>query len=835
MAADSIGVLPTDNAEFLVGKVVVTPVFLESNGEIDPETQDWTADEIDEMLAKIDEGVNWWSRALDQLDTVHTLDFVIDDLYAVNPPESPYEPIDNNSFDVNLYLGDFLTDIGYGDAGTIENAVHQLNHSQRVKHDADWAFTIFVADSSDDPDGLFASGGQFAAAFAFAGGLFMVTPSTRPASTIAHEMGHIFWARDEYAGAGSWTDTRGYYNAQNLNAADNPTEGFEQQISIMRGGIPLGEAYDQLVSPESTLAMVGWRDSDGDGIFDFADVPLSLSGIGSFDSETSLYRFQGEASAVALPNQNSSGNQSDITLNEVTRLEYRIDDGNWQTASDVGAQRATLDVEFEIADSFSSIELRVIDGSTGVVSNTVLGASDAPALSDTSILGFAYLDEDGGEQRDESEVFLSGLPVIVTRDDGSPLFYRSIHANDVLDDQAVNDAVPGLSFSADGAVSDSVVSTGTTTVSSDSVFESFDLQRQRVSERWGEKVSLIVDIAEPVGDVSVSVIGLDNGSYARVEALDASGNLIVRETSALIVNGDASLVSVSDPEGRIRTVRVFGHAETDILISGVVAGTQAELTTGASGQWQLPNLPSGDYRVSIEPDLIIHQFNQLPDVVTVSGGASSPISAAATRIDSALYNSTNAGDVNQDDSVTSLDALVIINDLGRDGARNLTLDEANGPKIDVNNDGVVSALDALLVINLLDDALVGEGESIGSGQSNGPQVNASNADFVLGKAFSNEHSDLVALGNTDPDRGNGFSVSESVAIFAEVSGQDGRIDAPNSMGDVDPGASIVHLNTDSLDGAPSNAGESAGIQVEVGAELVSLSSDLDQEIKEPFG
>ncbi|MEM6692614.1 MAG: dockerin type I domain-containing protein, partial [Planctomycetota bacterium] len=658
---------------------------------------------------------------------------------------------------------------------------------------------------------------------------------------IAHEMGHIFWARDEYAGAGSWTDTRGYYNAQNLNAADNPTEGFEQQISIMRGGIPLGQAYDQLVSPESTLAMVGWRDSDGDGIFDFADVPLSLSGIGSFDSETSIYRFQGEASAVALPNQNSSGNQSDITLNEVTRLEYRIDDGSWQTASQVGAQQATLDVEFAIADPFNSIELRVIDGSTGVVSDSVFGARDTPALSSASILGFAYLDEDGGQQRDETEALLSGLPVTITRDDGSPLFYRSIDANDVLDDQVVDDAVPGLSFSADGVVSAPVVSTGTTAVSNDRVFESFDNQRQRVSERWGDKVSLIVDVAEPVGDVSVSVIGLDNGSYARVEALDASGNLIVRETSDLIGNGDASEVSVSDPEGRIRTVRVFGHAETDILISGVVAGAATELATGDSGQWQLPNLPDGDYRVSIEPELIIHQFNQLPGVVTVSGGTSSPINAAATRIDSALYNSTNAGDVNQDDSVSSLDALVIINDLGRSGARNLTLGEANGPKIDVNNDGVVSALDALLVINLLDDALIGEGEFLESGRVNQQQLNPSNADSVLGATFASLSSDAAMSSYADgqaiaaSDRGSGLTISESVSIFGESLGELGRSDAHDSAGDVDQVASIARLNTDSLDVASVNGGESAEVRLESGVDLVSLSSELDQEIKEPFG
>ena len=172
-----------------------------------PETQNWSPEEIDEVLAKVTDGVNWWSDTLDTLDTVHTLDFVIDDTYAVNPVETPYEPIDRSSSGFNQYVGDFVTARGYGDANSIEEAVKQFNHAQRERLQTDWAFTIFVVDSSDDPDGLFVPGGFFAAAFAFAGGLFVVTPSTRPASTIAHEMGHIFWARDEYSGGGSWTDT----------------------------------------------------------------------------------------------------------------------------------------------------------------------------------------------------------------------------------------------------------------------------------------------------------------------------------------------------------------------------------------------------------------------------------------------------------------------------------------------------------------------------------------------------------------------------------------------------------------------------------------------------
>src|SRR5690606_34202869 len=153
----------------------------------------------------------------------------------------------------------------------------------------------------------FNAGGSFSRAFAFAGGLFMVIPSTRPASSFAHETGHMFWARDEYVGGGSYFSRRGYYNTQNVNAADNPTTGFEQQPSIMASSSLMDAAFLNHISPDSTLAMIGWQDSDGDGIFDVLDVPLRLTGSGYMDIANSTYHFAGEAVVQTLPNLNSSG------------------------------------------------------------------------------------------------------------------------------------------------------------------------------------------------------------------------------------------------------------------------------------------------------------------------------------------------------------------------------------------------------------------------------------------------------------------------------------------------------------------------------------------------
>ncbi len=759
LLAATLGVTPVDTGEFLLGSVAVTPVFFESNGEIDEQTQNWSPTEIDEVLAKVTEGVNWWSDMLDTLDTVHTLDFVIDDTYAVNPVATPYEPIDRSSFAFNEYVGDFVTTLGYGDANSIEEAVQQFNHAQRERLNTDWAFTIFVIDSSDDPDGLFASGG-FAAAFAFAGGLFMVTPSTRPASTIAHEMGHIFWARDEYAGGGSWNDTRGYYDTQNLNAVtDNPDPNFQQQISIMRGGVPLTSAYDAHVSPESTLAMVGWRDSDGDGVFDLADVPLSLDAVGYFDAESSLYHFSGTASAVPLINQNSSGAQSDITLNRVSELQYSLDDGPWLVAAEPNLQRVDFDLSLAFDQPFSSIQWRAIDQSTGVTSAILAGTPTLPALSAASVSGVAFVDDNADGQRNAEESALAETEIIIRNPDGSSLFGGAVDAAD-FPDGGLPDDLAGVTLATDGTVIDQEVGSFVSDdLSNQRVFHAYDEQRERWIDRWSKKSVFEASFDQAVGQVRLDVIGLDEVNYGRLEAYDAAGQMLTRVTSQAITAGQVVTLSVTDPLGRIASIRALGHNDTSVALNDLRFGYDGTLITHESGSWQFKNLPEGEYVVDLVPERLIHQFNQSSVTVQVSAGASDLIVAPAQRINSPRYNELLPEDANQDGIVTSADALVIINDLGRFNTRVLQASETTGFAIDVSNDGLVSALDALLVINWL-------------GRSNGGNG---------GAGESEQTRFLVGHGSADPP-----------LIPAET-----RIPQMfNSAGSVTPDESSDHLNAD---------------------------------------
>lgn len=88
-------------------------------------------------------------------------------------------------------------------------------------------------------------------------------------------------------------------------------------------------------------------------------------------------------------------------------------------------------------------------------------------------------------------------------------------------------------------------------------------------------------------------------------------------------------------------------------------------------------------------------------------------------------NPDNAYDVNADKSVSSMDALVVINDINNNGARQLAKSgagegEATQTFVDVDGDGYLSPRDALQVINYIhrQATAVGEGEAINDSEMN---------------------------------------------------------------------------------------------------------------------
>ncbi|TWT73240.1 Dockerin type I repeat protein [Allorhodopirellula solitaria] len=702
-----LGATPHDTAEFMLGTVTVTPIFLQSDGSIDNSSQSWTPDEIDSVLENITDGANWWSDLLDTLDSVHTLEFTIDDTYARNPVETGYEPIDQPSNSYNQYVGEFLDTVGVDPSLQLDDGMLAFNHSQREKFGTDWAFSVFIADSSDDHDGYFAEGGSFRGAFAFPGGMYFVSPSTRPTSTFTHEMGHIFWAFDEYPGGAGYNASRGYYNTQNTNAWDNPTSGFEQQVSIMADYNRLVSAFATHTSPASTLAMVGWQDSDGDGVFDVLDVPLNFSGSGGFDAETGFFEFHGEASAGTLANQNSSGNQSDISINRVSSLDVSIDGGDWASIAAPDSYTATFDLAINMPAEFSTISFRVRDAVTGITSDIWSATPTTPLLPESSALaGYAFVDSGSASAPSADDVLLSNVSIHVTAADGRELPHGNLDAASLpLDTELAT--VTGISLSGKlGALNTDTRVQEVAALADQPLIHVHDVQLQYWTPNLGARVTALATLDQATGYVEVDVVGLQNdeAAYARVEAYDADGNLIDRSTTDLRNDSDGGLdygeeqtLTLHDPDGEIASIRIMGHAGTEIGATAIRTGVPRYVTTDAYGAFVLGELPSGSYRLTPTAQNIIYEF----DPIVITTNAPTPIELVAEQVVNPWHNSALAVDVNQDQIVTAIDALQVINYLNTFGAGGLANADAFASKIDVTNDGTITALDALRVINYL--------------------------------------------------------------------------------------------------------------------------------------
>lgn len=708
LTAMPFGAVPDDLSEFMLGTVAVTPVFIESNGAIDASTENWDQAHIDEVLANIDEGLDWWVDLLATKNTVHDLSFTVDTTFAVTPAQSDYEPISRISNDYAFWVSDFLDDQGYT-SGSIESRIREFNHAQRVKHDTNWSFTMFVVPSQSDADGMFAPGGSFRRAFAFAGGLFMVVPSTRPASTFTHETGHIFWARDEYPGGGTYYARRGYYNTLNENAADNPNPGFVQQPSIMASGTLLNTAYSNYVSPDSTLAMLGWQDSDNDGIFDVLDVPHRLTGSGYFNAGTGTYEFEGAATVRTLPNRNPSGIGNDITTNRITHIEYRVDGGQWQTELMPDSAQVDLDLSINIPANASEIEIRARDANSTVESNVFTGRiGRADQVAESGINGYVWIDENTNGLRDFNEFGVEGWDVAVVDQAGNPLALRDTIEPDDLPSGPISSTFrPDLTLrsvgtDADGRVgafADSSTSTGTMN------FRGFSRGASTYLATWTDASrQLQTTFSQPQSYFQIDAIGASGNSQGRLEAFDSQGNLVARYTTEPLALGEVHTMVVESADANIAYVNAGAHNLTNVRLDNLQFGPASSTTTDAEGGFQLPNLPTGQYDVLVTP---LGDYRSLDaagrrSVGVTAGVATLDVDFGFEVNDSRWQNPDEPLDVNDDTFISPIDVLHIVNDINKHGSRDLRTDGVDPPPfVDVNGDSFVSAIDVLQVVNYL--------------------------------------------------------------------------------------------------------------------------------------
>lgn len=250
------------NSEYMIGDVAVGVVFVESNGAIDAQTENWTTAEKSAVTAEIEAGLAWWIAR----EPRASLTFATE--YSQQP--TSYEAITRPCDAKSLWIPQVLAAMGYTGTSPF-TYTDDYNNDLKSRYSTDWAFTIFVVDSSADTDGRFPCG-HFA--FAFNGGPFLIMTYDNANSGIAnmdrvvtHEIGHVFGACDQidYPGIPGCEHTSGYLNIPNHNSDKCSWLTYP---SIMKWS---AAAYSPGLIDRYARGQVGWWDANCNDVLDPID------------------------------------------------------------------------------------------------------------------------------------------------------------------------------------------------------------------------------------------------------------------------------------------------------------------------------------------------------------------------------------------------------------------------------------------------------------------------------------------------------------------------------------------------------------------------------------
>jgi hypothetical protein len=345
-----------DTSEYMLGTVGVAIVFPESNGSIDANQETWTVGEKTNVINEITGTFAWWQARETAMGFTIGLSFS----YKTYNQSTSYEPITRNGFtgaanqNMWTWMNEILGDLGYS-AGF--QGAREFANATRGQLGTDWGYIVWVADDTVDGNNQFADN---TFGFAGLGGPYVVMTYDNDGYTInsmdavfAHESGHIFFTLDEYAGAGAGADSSsrsGYENVLNGNSLNVGTPPpMINQDCIMRGGTT---AYTNSLVCVYTKGQIGWNDTDNDHIPNVLDTfpNTTLNSMPAKTINKTTYTYYGNASEVPLNNLNPAGAGNDVSINRLTKVEWRLDGGSWglATATDGSFSSATEGFKFTL-------------------------------------------------------------------------------------------------------------------------------------------------------------------------------------------------------------------------------------------------------------------------------------------------------------------------------------------------------------------------------------------------------------------------------------------------------------------------------------------------------
>jgi hypothetical protein len=299
--------------------------------------------------------------------------FTYGEIHTVN---ISYEPIIHpsgitNDYWEKLYIAEAMDELGYSTGDWMQRVRDYLNYLRdNIEtlpgyYGTDWAFAVFVIDNSNDADGLFSDGYH---AYAYLGGPFTICPHMVPGgppgpvlmNVFAHEMGHIFYATDEYDGNPEYS---GYLYAQDIEGSGCVMDNLNLCVS------------------SGTEKQVGFLDTDGDHKADILDTfpETTLNPYTPDPTTDPTPTYTGSATVQPLTNNNPHGPGNDVTTNTIGGVEFRVDGGTWMY---VNPDDGNYDEAVETF-TFTTPPLSIGTHTIEVYAANSIGNADATPASDT--------------------------------------------------------------------------------------------------------------------------------------------------------------------------------------------------------------------------------------------------------------------------------------------------------------------------------------------------------------------------------------------------------------------------------------------------------------------
>lgn len=334
--------LKRTTSEYLLGSVSINLILPESDGTTDTQTENWDSSRENTVTNEVVEAMNdlaayYTARALSASlqpsFTYHT--------YfgrTVTAARTSYEPITRNADPMGdpgvgegLWVRQILGNLGYSASLNKWDMGYEFNGDTRITDGTDWAFTIFVADSNNDSDGMFAD--SFFA-YAWLSGPYVIMTYDNDGWGYSamnevgrHETCHIFHALDEYTSSlCTCSEVSGYVNYANQNCNNS---------CLINQNCIMNEANRQTGMCFYTAGQIGWGDTDSDAIPD----PVDIAPDTAFTSYTPNPSYSGRlmptgtASVVARSSQSIYGYQCDMNILDIASVDWRVNSGLWGPAS----------------------------------------------------------------------------------------------------------------------------------------------------------------------------------------------------------------------------------------------------------------------------------------------------------------------------------------------------------------------------------------------------------------------------------------------------------------------------------------------------------------------